>query len=125
MSVAPVSSASLHQFFTERTDDMTNLARALMSGDLAGAQNAYNAIVSLGKQGPLANGAPFAAADRDSDFQAIGTALQSGDLSSAINSLLAIRQSFLAQYGPPKTGGSSAGSSSAGPATVVNLSGNQ
>lgn len=122
MNAGSVTHASLQQFFTQRTDDMTNLARALMSGDLAGAQRVYNAIVSLGKQGPFASGAPFAAADRESDFQAIGQALQAGDLGSAINSLEAIRQSFIAQYGQPgKT--SNSGSSSAGPATVVNLSG--
>jgi hypothetical protein len=119
MSVGPVASISVQQFFTQRTSDMNQLRQALMSGDLTGAQNAYNAIVSLGKQGPLANGAPFAVADRESDFQAIGTALQAGDLTSALNSLQAIHQSFLKQYGPPvKTD-----SSSAGPAAVVNLSG--
>lgn len=125
MSVTPVSSTSAQQFFTERTDDMDQLRTALMSGDLAGAQQAYNSLVSLGKQGPLANGAPFAAADRESDFQAIGQALQAGDLSSALNSLQAIHQSFLRQYGQPGNGSGSSSSSSPGPAAVVNLSGNQ
>ena len=122
MSVGPVTGFSQQQFFTQRTNDMDQLRQALMSGNLAGAQSAYNDIVSLGQQGPLANGAPFAVADRENDFLAIGQALQAGDLTSALSSLQAIHQSFVQQYGQAPTGGSSS-SSSVGPAAVVNLSG--
>jgi hypothetical protein len=57
MSTAAVSSTSinqeLHQYFQTRQSDLKQLGQALSTGDLAGAQTAYNNIVALGQKGPL------------------------------------------------------------------------
>jgi len=124
MSTSAVSNVSLHQelqgYFQQRRADMNQLGQALNSGNLDAAQNAYNAILSLGQNGPFANGAPFFLANREQDFQAIGQALQAGDLSGATQAFQTLRQTFLQ---PASAAASS--SSSVGPDVVLNLSGNQ
>jgi hypothetical protein len=111
----------VQSFIRQRSADLGQLADALKSGDLNGAQQAYQALVSLGQQGPFKNGTPFGAANRAQDFQAVGTALQAGDLAGASQALEALRQTYLQTQPPvtPPTG------SSVGDAAVVNLSSNQ
>jgi hypothetical protein len=108
-------------YWQQRYNDLVQLQQALQSGDLSGAQTAYNAIVQLGQTVPGANGVPFKMANREQDFQAIGAALQTGDLAAATQSLEALRQTFL----QPEPSPVQSGSSSVGPAAVVNLSGGQ
>jgi hypothetical protein len=73
----------LQAFQHQRKADLAQLGQALQSGDLAGAQTAFDALTALGASGPSKNGQPFQQAGRASDFQAIGQALQSGDLAGA------------------------------------------
>jgi len=73
----------LQAFRQARRSDLAQLGAALQSGNTAGAQQAYNALVVLGQSGPNRNGATFQRADRAQAFNAIGTALQNGDLASA------------------------------------------
>jgi hypothetical protein len=58
MSTSAVSSTSLNQqltqYFQTRQTDLQQLGQALRSGDLAGAQTAYNNITTLGQSGPFA-----------------------------------------------------------------------
>jgi len=126
MSTSAVSNISLQQelqgYFQERHVDMNQLGQALKSGNLDAAQNAYNAILSLGQGGPFANGAPFVLAYREQDFQAIGQALQQGDLSGATQAF----QTLQATFSQPQPGPAAANnSSSVGPDVVLDLSGNQ
>jgi hypothetical protein len=87
-SSAPADNASsiyqqLRAYRQQRLADLTQLGQALQSGDLAGAQSAFDALTALGQTGPNKNGQVFSRADRAQDFQAIGQALQSGDLAGA------------------------------------------
>ncbi len=117
MSTAAVSSNSLYQqlqsFYQQRQSDVQQLGQALQSGNLADAQQAFNAIQTLGQSGPFASGDPFRSSTRESDFTAIGQALQSGDLAGAQTAFAALQSTFHQQNQPP--------SNSTGPAVVVNL----
>ncbi len=98
MSTAAVSSSSLNQqiqqYFHTRQSDLQELGTALGTGDLSGAQSAFQAITNLGQSGPFAGGNPFAITQREQDFTAIGTALQSGDLSGAQQAFSALNATF-------------------------------
>jgi len=103
MSTAAVSSSSLHQqlqtYFQTRTSDVQQLGQSLQSGDLAGAQQAFNAISQLGQNGPFASGDPFLSSQREQDFNAIGSALQSGDLAGAQSAFAALQSTFKGRGG--------------------------
>lgn len=120
-SVVPVTSLNpqLAQFVQTRQSDLRQLGQALGSGDLAGAQTAYNNIVSLGQGGPFAGGVPFKVAQREQDFTAIGQALQSGDLAGAQQAFSTFQaQSAAGRRDIPQTGPVS----NPGPEIVLNLS---
>jgi hypothetical protein len=124
MSTSAVSSTSirqeLHQYFQTRQSDLKQLGHALSNGDLAGAQAAYNNIVSLGQKGPFAAGNPFYLTPREQNFTNIGTALQSGDLAGArqaFGSLRATLQGSGQQLDPPPTT-----AAASGPEIILNLS---
>jgi hypothetical protein len=87
MSIAAVSSLSIFQelqsFYQSRQADLKQLGSALQSGDLNGAQQAYNTLAALGQSGPFANSEPFSKSSRAQAFDTIGQALQAGDLAGA------------------------------------------
>ncbi len=115
MSTAAVSSSSifleLQSFYQNRQADVKQLGSALQSGDLNGAQQAYNALAALGQSGPFASSEPFSKSSRAQAFEAVGQALQSGDLAGA-------QAAFATLTGK----NSSEGASQAASSTVVNLS---
>lgn len=123
MSTAAISSSSIYQqteqYFQTRQSDLQQLAQALGSGDLAGAQTAYNNIVQLGQSGPFASGDPFSRTQREKDFAAIGQALQSGDLAGAQTALNTLQSTFQRGAGPQNPPSASANS---GPEIILNLS---
>jgi hypothetical protein len=136
MSTSAVSSTSLNQqltqYFQTRQTDLQQLGQALRSGDLAGAQAAYNNITTLGQSGPFAGGNPFRVNQREQDFTAVGQALQSGDLAGAQEAFATLRSTFPGEVGrtdPPTASpassspASSSPASSSGPEIVLNLSG--
>ena len=90
---------------------LSRLGSALQSGDLNGAQQAYNALAALGQSGPFASSEPFSKSSRAQAFEAVGQALQSGDLAGA-------QAAFATLTGK----NSSAGTSQAASSAVVNLS---
>src|ERR1700723_3520856 len=98
MSTAAISSSSIYQqtepYFQTRQSDLQQLGQALQSGDLAGAQTAYNNIVQLGQSGPFASGDPFSRPQREQDLTAIGQALQSGDLAGAQAAFSTLQSTF-------------------------------
>ena len=87
MSTAAVSSSSIFQelqsFYHTRQTDLKQLGTALQSGNLSGAQQAYQSLAVLGDSGPFANSEPFGNSTRAQDFNALGEALQAGDLTRA------------------------------------------
>ncbi|MGD0792682.1 MAG: hypothetical protein ABR920_13025 [Terriglobales bacterium] len=119
MSTAAVSSLSILQelqsFYQNRQADLKQLGSALQSGDLNGAQQAYNALAALGQSGPFANSEPFSKSSRAQAFNAIGEALQAGDLAGA-------QAAFATLTGHQSNAASSAQATSA---AVVNLSSTQ
>ncbi len=114
MSTSAVSSASIFQelqsFYQTRQGDLKQLGSALQSGDLAGAQQAFQSLAVLGEGGPFANSEPFGKTSRANAFNAIGEALQAGNLSQAQAAFSAL------------TGVQGNSAISATPAAVVNLS---
>jgi hypothetical protein len=84
---AAISSNSIFQelqsFYQTRSADLKQLGSALQSGDLNGAQQAFDALAALGQNGPFANSEPFSKSSRAQAFDAIEQALQSGNLAAA------------------------------------------
>jgi len=116
----------LQAYIQQRRSDAQQLGQALQSGDLAGAQQEYNAIQTLAQTGPFANGDAFSVSARQQDFDAIGQALQAGDLAGAQQAFAQLQSTFhpqqsLQPQGPPvevivnlgSSGAASTGSSSA------------
>jgi hypothetical protein len=131
MSTAAVSSSSpnlqLQQYFHTRQTDLHQLGQALGTGDLAGAQSAFQAIAKLGQSGPFSAGAPFSNSQREQDFTAIGQALQSGNLSAAQQAFSSLKSTFEKNGGqPPQVQNplttNPGAPSPLGPEIVVNLS---
>jgi hypothetical protein len=84
---------ALQVYFQERRPEVQALKEALKSGDLAGAQQAYNNLVALGNK-VLHKDNPFLRSDRALDFNAIGGALQNGDLDGAQQAFAALQNTF-------------------------------
>jgi len=126
MSTAAVSSSSLNQqlqqYFQTRRSDLKQLGEALASGDLAGAQTAYNSIATLGQSGPFASGNPFLVHQREQDFTNIGQALQSGDVAGAQQAFTALRNTFERRVQDPAPVNPTNTNSSGGPEIVLNIS---
>ena len=87
MSTAAVSTLSIFQelqsFYQNRQADLKQLGYALQSGDLTGAQQAYQTLAVLGEGGPFANSEPFSKSSRAQAFDALGEAIQAGDVARA------------------------------------------
>jgi hypothetical protein len=119
MSTAAVSGNSIYQqlqsYFQSRQSDLQQLGQSLQSGDLAGAQQEFSALQTLGQSGPFANGNDFKSSQRQQDFNAIGQALQSGDLAGAQQAFAQLASTFQPRQQQQ--------SSQTQPAVVVNLSG--
>jgi len=84
----------LQDFRSDRKSDLQQLGKALASGDLNAAQQAYNSLVQLGQQGPFKDSEPFQRSDRAQDFEAIGQALKSGDLAGAQQAFATLESTF-------------------------------
>jgi hypothetical protein len=108
----------LQRFRAAREGDVEQLGKALQSGDLQAAQQAYDTLVALGKNGPFGNSQPFQRSDRAQDFTAIGNALQSGDLAGAQQAFAALASTF----GQPDNHGGPVGPPTPAPRPVGPLS---
>ncbi len=82
------------EFRQARRAGLEQLGNALESGNADAAQQAYDALVALGQNGPFRNSKPFQRPDRAQDFAAIGQALQSGDLAGAQQAFTALLNTF-------------------------------
>jgi hypothetical protein len=98
MSIASLSGLPNQQspgFYNTRKNDLVQLNNAIQSGDLAGARQAYQAVIKLGHNGPFQDKKPFALAPREQAFAAIGHALQSGDLAAAQHGIDVLHHTFV------------------------------
>lgn len=84
----------LQSFRAQRKTDLVQLGKALQSGDVNAAQQAFDALVALGQNSPFRSPGPFRRADRAQDFAAIGQALQNGDLAGAQQAFAALADTF-------------------------------
>jgi|SRR5580658_27855 hypothetical protein len=118
MSTAAVSGQSIFQelqsFYQNRQVDLKQLGSALQSGDLNGAQQAYNALATLGQSGPFADSEPFSKSTRAQAFETIGQDLQAGDLDGA--------QAAFATLASKQNASST--SAQAAPSAVINVNSN-
>jgi hypothetical protein len=132
MSTSAISASVLNQqYYQTRQSDLRQLGQALSSGDLSGAQTAFNNITALGQTGPFTSGNPFALNNREQDFTAIGTALQSGDLGAAQQAFTNLKATFeqgsvqnspiATPTGPANPATPTAPASTTGPEIVLNL----
>jgi hypothetical protein len=93
MAVSGISTSSINSYQPndqqQFQQQFTLLVKALQSGDLSGAQQAYSALTQLQGNGsaPSDPNSPFAQA-----LSKIGQALQSGDLTGAQQALSALQQ---------------------------------
>ena len=87
MSVSSISSnnnvAQPWQTLLQRRQDFSELAQALQSGDLSGAQKAYSALQSLQQNTKTNPNTTTTGNPVQTDFAALGQALAAGNLSQA------------------------------------------
>jgi hypothetical protein len=112
-TTSPIPITNLQTYFKERRADVQQLGKALKSGDLSAAQQAYNNIVALGNE-VLHKDNAFLRSDRALDFNAIGGALQNGDLAGAQQAFAALQRTYGHKLPPAANASTSA--------AVVNLS---
>ena len=121
MSISGVSAnnglyqTSMTSIISQRKQDFQNLASALQSGDLSGAQKAF---AQLQQDGPNAGQTqnsqnPNQGNGQNNPFQALASALQSGDLSGAQQAFSQLQQSMKSHHHHHKHGADSSQSGSA------------
>jgi hypothetical protein len=128
MSVTGVFSSSgfnhpVQTQYQQRVADFQQLAQALQSGDLAGAQQAFSALAALTETGSRRGSSQ--SSQLAQDFNAIGQALQSGDLTGAQQAFATFQQDLQTARAPrghhsPGGTGQNANATSA-PEIVFNL----
>ena len=127
----------------QRKQDFSQLATALQSGNLSGAQSAFSTLQSLNGQGQSSAASPTAASSNasasgntiSSDFAGLGQALQSGSIANAQSAYAQLQTDMQAQqtsghhhhhhhhYGGAGSSGSNAnGQNTAGSTTFSNNS---
>jgi hypothetical protein len=123
------SAASIYQQLQEyrqqRSADVQQLGQDLTAGNIANAQQDYNALQALGQSGPSRNGDTFSNSQREQDLNAIGQALQAGDLAEAQQAFAQLESTYVKHQTsppasvPPKIVGS--GGSNSGTEIILNL----
>src|SRR5580658_8021721 len=119
MSISALSSSLISDLapqhwqnpFQEIKQDFQQLASALQSGNLSGAQSAYSNIQQLLQGSPGSSSTSNSSTSTGSntlqnDFAALGQALQSGDLTTAQSAFAQLQTDFQASHQP---GGASRG----------------
>ena len=117
MSICSISSnSSISQIdwrslMNQWKQDFKQLASALQSGDLAGAQKAYSALQQLQQNnqpgGQSSNGQPASSGNNpiQNDFAALGQALSSGDLAGAQTAFSQLQTDMKAAFQNGASGG--------------------
>ena len=118
MSTAAVSPSSIYQelqaYFQQRGTDVQQLGQDLSAGNLANAQQDFNALQTLGQSGPYANGDVFVSSRREQDLTAVGQALQAGDLAGAQQAFAQLESTYHHQANSAPASASTSTSSSTG-----------
>lgn len=102
MSVSPTSAANVsllqttqssqQSIFAQRRQDFQNLAQALSSGDLAGAQSAFSALQQTFQSSNQNSSGQQTGSSIVNAFQALGQALSSNNLAAAQTAFATLQQ---------------------------------
>lgn len=120
MDVSGVSQSSAQAapstYFQQRAVDLVKLGQALESGDLSGAQDAYNSLQTLAQSSPFESAAAFGFTRRQQEFNVLGNDLQAGNLAAAQRVFSELRHNRAVDPA------NADGSDWPGPAAIVELS---
>ena len=115
MSVSPISAASLGQSVLAASNSiqlqqtLQSLQNSLTSGDLSGAQTAFNTLQLLKQNLQTASGSNASGSSQlSTDLTALGSALSTGDLSTAQSTFVTVKNDLNNSNSPSLTNETSA-----------------
>jgi hypothetical protein len=119
MSVSPISAAGLSQYVLQASNStqlkqaLQALQNGLASGDLNGAQSAFQTLQTLFQNAATASGSSLSSSSQlSTDLTALGSALSSGDLSTAQSAFATLQSDLKSSPSPSLTNESNAASES-------------
>jgi len=108
MTISSISAASLSQYVLQSSNStqlqqaLQTLQSSLGSGDLNGAQSAFQALQTL-LQGSASSSGTSLSSQLSSDLTALGNALNSGDLSTAQSAFATVQSDLKTSASPGLT----------------------
>jgi hypothetical protein len=118
MSISSISAASLAQSVLTSSNSnklrqtLQSLQNSLSSGDLNGAQSAFQTLQQINQGLATTAGTNSNESQLSSDLTSLGSALSSGDLSTAQSALTAVQADLKSSASPSQTTETSAASQS-------------
>ncbi len=110
MATSSISAASLSQYVlsssnsTQLQQALQALQNSLASGDLNGAQSAFQTVQKLNQNLAAASGSsPSSSSQLTTDLTALGSALSSGDLSTAQSAFATVQNDLKNSNSPSQT----------------------
>ena len=117
MSVTSISAASLSQYVLQQSNStqlkqaLQSLQNTLASGDLNGAQSAFQTLQSLYQNAATVSGTSLSS-QLSTDLTALGSALTTGDLSTAQSAFATLQSDLKSSPSPSQTNETNAASQS-------------
>jgi hypothetical protein len=119
MTIGSISAASLSQYVlassnsTQIRQTLQTLQNSLASGDLNGAQSAFQTLQKLNQNLATASGSSLSSSSQlSTDLTALGSALDSGDLSTAQSAFALVQGDLKNSTSPSQTNQTNAASQS-------------
>jgi ribosomal protein S20 len=119
VSITPISAASLGQYVLQASNStllkqaLQNLQNSLGSGDLNGAQSAFQTLQTLYQNSATAAGSTLSSSSQlSTDLTAISSALTLGDLATAQSAFATLQSDLKTSSSPALTNESNAASQS-------------
>lgn len=118
MSISPVSAASLAQFVLSSSssnklqETLQNLQNSLTSGDLNGAQSAFQNLQRINQGLATTAGSNSNESQLSSDLTSLGSALSAGDFSTTQSALATVQADLKSSTSPSQTTETNAASQS-------------
>ena len=117
MSISPISAAGLSEYVLQASNStqlkqaLQSLQNTLASGDLNGAQSAFQTLQTLYQNAATASGSSLSS-QLSTDLTALGSALTSGDLSTAQSAFATLQSDLKSSPSPSQTNETNAASQS-------------
>jgi hypothetical protein len=119
MSITSISAAGLSQYVLQSSNStqlkqaLQTLQNSLASGDLNGAQSAFQTLQTLYQNSATASGSSLSSSSQlSTDLTALGSALTSGDLSTAQSAFATLQSDLKNSPSPSQTNETNAASQS-------------